>query len=494
MAEFRVPTDQGDVLIQTPRPPKDAADRDAMIRSALDAGQFTPADQPSLYQRAARSAANLAGEMVVGGPNAPLPGGLHYPGMTDIAQSGMRFAIPQTETQLGTAIGASVMPGGPVARIIGGALGGGTGATIEGRSPIGGAIEGGLGVALSEGGGAVAGKLARSIPGARRQINFTDAAKTAEIIGDLVPALREIAKTPEGLKRAAIGAVVKGDKTALNLIGDRYVEKLTEVGHMIHNNKLTLPTLAEQIPVTPTPPLYGPTGRLLTTSTPAPTYKLMTLTEAVDKLKDLGYAGYAGTKDNPATRTIQGLSSRELWQGALDDIKRELMKFNPTGEAVIAFEAARTEWALGRSFLALLRNPGTFRGVPDGVEFNMNGLREAFERSFYKFQRSLMSSDLDRFSTVLYRGAPIGSVDILPPGAGRVTDALTNVFGRGAGGSPSALSVPLRTILPNIGAQYTGRPPLSLPPGAQRTGNAIFAPGAAEYLRSLGTPVAPEQP
>jgi hypothetical protein len=66
------------------------------------------------------------------------------------------------------------------------------------------------------------------------------------------------------------------------------------------------------------------------------------------------------------------------------------------------------------------------------------------------------------------RGAGQGQ-DVLPSGSGHMLDALMQAFGRGQNtGAAQYLGVPLRTLLPNIGAQYTGRQPLNLPPVLQQ--------------------------
>ena len=70
---------------------------------------------------------------------------------------------------------------------------------------------------------------------------------------------------------------------------------------------------------------------------------------------------------------------------------------------------------------------------------------------------------------VLTRGGGVGTRDILAPGQGRMSDAFMQSFGRGTNtGSLQALGVPFRTLLPNVGSQYAGQAPYSLPPELQK--------------------------
>jgi hypothetical protein len=62
-------------------------------------------------------------------------------------------------------------------------------------------------------------------------------------------------------------------------------------------------------------------------------------------------------------------------------------------------------------------------------------------------------------------------------------DALMQTIGRGTNtGSINALGVPSRTLLPNLGSQYTGRAPYSLPPALQTILDVVSQRTGDEYL------------
>lgn len=422
--------------------------------------------QPGLVQRAvsavARPLTSAFGGLVQGLANVggmETSAGFQRPpeisGVSPEARGIAEFVVPQTTTQAG--ITAGTLAGGPFGvapRIAGATLGGAFGGAFGEEGPLAGGIEGFVGGAAGELFGAAWGKIARSRPGGRQAVNFKDVDAIASEIGDLVPPLKNL-RTPQDLKRASVSVQHRRE------LGDRYDGALTEVDRLIGRNKIVAPSLGVTHGV-PTG-VMGPSGAPVTQQAPKP----LTIAEAVRAASEIGFSGFGGAKDTPILRTMAAKQRRETYAAALGEIKTELMRLNPTGEAVTAFEAARKEYAVGITFLNILRDtPGVFRRLPGGQEVNVNALRQGFERKFSKLEVTLLPDELERITRVLYRGAPLGAGDIMASSTGNMSSAANQLLRSGGGTGTLGVLAP-RTLLPNVGSEYAGRAPFSLGPATQ---------------------------
>jgi len=114
-----------------------------------------------------------------------------------------------------------------------------------------------------------------------------------------------------------------------------------------------------------------------------------------------------------------------------------------------------------------LSDRNAFQGLNNRILLNRNQLSDYLAQNREDLTSRLGPQGYDALVERVLGGAQPGTRDILTPGGGGVTDAFMQTFGRGQGGSPQLLGAPLRTALPNLGSQYTGRRPFSLPPQVQ---------------------------
>jgi len=355
-----------------------------------------------------------------------------------------RFLVPQTPTEAGVLAGT--LAAGPLAAPLRGAMAVGTrigsaiaGGTVGGATeghPVAGAIQGAIAGTLGEGISAGIGKLARSLPGAKRAINQTDADVVAEEIGKYLPGLRE-AKSPADLKKFALS--LGGKKNHETLFSNRMDHVADLIGG--EDRLVSLPSLMGDTPTT--------------------------FAMALRRIREIGHSAFAGKADIPIQRTLTGAERRHTWQVAKRELEDAILRLNPTGEALALFRTANRDYAVGSSLFSMLRQPGAFTGLHDTVLLNLNHLRSQFERRLSKFENVLEPAELAQLTDVLYRGGKFGTRDILAAGEERVLDAVRGVI-RGKGGSGGAgvwelVTVPLKSILPGIADQYVGKaPPLSL--------------------------------
>ena len=117
---------------------------------------------------------------------------------------------------------------------------------------------------------------------------------------------------PSELLRAGLS---KGAGSFHRALGDRLMGKIDQVTEIIGGKPLNVPSLSP--PSTKTipagPKLYDASGKSL--QKPEATVQVnhpVSVKEASDLLKQIGYAGFGGSKDTQ--RTIVGLPSRQQWQ------------------------------------------------------------------------------------------------------------------------------------------------------------------------------------
>lgn len=465
--------------------------------------RLQPAEQPGHVKRLMATITSAVSGLIQGGGNAMMsesgPGMAlagapinteRPPQRTDMSDALAKLVVPQSATDIG--IMAGTMGGGGIAakagltglravgtRVLGSTVGGaGGGATDDTGAGYGGlmGLAGGL---LGETIGAGVSRMMRGAPGARQKINDEDAKAISAEIAKIVPELAHL-KTPLDLKKAGIRMAER------KAIGDRYLKDTKEVDRLIGNNKITVPSLGD--PGHISTGTMGPSGDVITK--PSGTVP-MSLFEAVERLKALGHAGYGGGKDVPAGRTYAGRDSRQAWEDAIGEIKAELKKFNPTGEAVALFDDARRRFAVGITWLGMLKQGQVFRRTPEGPEMAANSLRGLFETKYSKFERSMLPDELAALEGAIYRGAPVGSGDLMASSTGRMSGAALQILRSGSGSGGLAALTP-RTFLPNIGSQYAGRQPFALGNPAQTGIDLGVQRLVNPLLQGLGAPGLPE--
>lgn len=429
------------------------------LKNRAGVGEQPP---PTFAQRAVSAVATPLTNIATQGLSTILDTGLSPYNMDALSRTIAETAIPQTPTDVLTTAGTvaaglatgGMGPLGAAAMRTGGSMvGSGAGALLEGKSPMEAVNQvgwTGLLTSAMEGIGFGLGKLWRGTAAGRRAIANTRQDDVALQISTYVPGLDQF-KNAADLKRAILSRAENSPKLQMD---DRLLAAIGKVDDLIGNNKINVPALAtEQLPTRS----FVPQG-------PAP----MTLRDAIEELKNRAQAAYAGAQGLPATRTHVGSEARGEWKDAIGEIKAELMRLNPTGEAAALFESSRREWAVGNALLRTL--PDAFKGYPNYVEFDLNRVRQLYEKSYSKFERSFAPGEREAFEKILYQGGLFGSRDALPgqPGMAAAASQLL----RQGGGTGTVGTLPVRTLFPNLGAQYThgpGQAPLSLP-GSVQTG------------------------
>lgn len=136
--------------------------------------------------------------------------------------------------------------------------------------------------------------------------------------------------------------------------------------------------------------------------------------------------------------------------------------------ALPIWDRAQNQYARGQEILTRIKDPKLYRRYPDEVQFNTPYLQAKMAEPKVRKNvtgdfgeagyRALTTGSLNR-------GGEPGTVDILTPLQGHAGDAARSAFGRGRNtGSTQLLGVPLRSALPNIGSQYAGQTPYTMPP------------------------------
>lgn len=371
-------------------------------------------------------------------------------------ESVAKTLVPQNEIELGMILGtagagmaARALGAGRLAsagaRVLGGALGGEAGGQVAGEPTGTGAVIGGTSTLAGEGVGFLAGKVTRSASPAA--VAKKDAARLGEVIEEVVPTLKG-KRTGVDLDR-----MVYDPQAGKFPLGDFYDRMITTADNAIGKRDIKVPALGGW----------------------------MSLGEAVEALKRVGHAGFAG-KGDPGSRTIAGKETRELFTAAIKEIEGELRRLDPSEAALKAFQSGRREYSLGVAFIDLLRKSDAFLRGPNRVDVDMAKVQTYLAKNRSKYISRLTPTEFQDLVQAVYRGGPIGSRDVVGRAMGPA-DALSQM-GRSGGGTGTVAVLGPRTLLPGVGNQYTGRPPFTLPDSAQvgldyilqRAGGAALRP------------------
>lgn len=311
---------------------------------------------------------------------------------------------------------------GPPGRVVGGGVGGGVGGYIE-HGPSGilpGAAKGaGLNV-LAELIPALGGKLLRSGPGAKGRIAETDALNLGQEIGRQSPPLAG-AQTANELRGLAAGP----GRDALGAAKETAIQEI--------ERQLTGPLNIQGSP--------------------------RTLREANDLLSTVGARAFG---KNPLERNILGVDQRQLYGQIANEIEMGLpANLRP------AWQTAQADYKKGLALLKPLQSSSAVRQYPSEVQLNTPALQSyiANPKNEAALRNKLGDEGFEALVNVLTRGGGIGTRDILASGQGRMRDALLQTIGRGTNtGSVNMLGVPVRTFTPNVGSEYAGTAPYTMPP------------------------------
>ena len=411
---------------------------------------------------------------------------------TDVA----KFVVPQTPIEAGALAGTLVAPPlaaarplataitklgpklGPVlTRILGGAVGGEAGGLASGETPGKGTLVGGGTNVAGEVVGAGGGKIVRSLPWMKGVINRADAARIGRTAGEISPPLAG-AKTGKDFQ----GLV---EDRGLSALGAAKEEALARVEGMLPGKQgppwtAEFPAGAIRAPSLKTRELPFDSSR------PAG----ISLRDASDELSRIGELL---SSRQPLDPNVSRVDLARRYGELVAEIGQGLEQAGGP-EARAAWEAGQTAYRKGRGIYDFLRDTKVLE--PGGVT---SPLIDEGSLNIVKLQRSLMDptvaadlrkalgpEDFDRLAQAIFRGADRTKIDRMALGGGGPLDALMQVLRGQNTGFSQTWRVPIATVLPNLGSQYAGRAPYSLPPALQaildvalqRMGGSAMAPEA----------------
>ena len=136
------------------------------------------------------------------------------------------------------------------------------------------------------------------------------------------------------------------------------------------------------------------------------------------------------------------------------------------------------------------REGQAFQGLPNRIMLNTPTIQKYVSDNRAELQAKLGDDGYRELVDAIYAGGQIGTRDIPTPGSGEALTALRQVYGRGQGGAPQIVGSALRTALPNLGAQMTGRGFYRVPSALQAAMDAIGASGLEEAQKRM-VPIGP---
>lgn len=357
-----------------------------------------------------------------------------------------------------------------LSRLTGTLLGGEAGNVAVGEAPGTGAGGRAVGGVIGEGVGAAGGKFVRSRPWAKGAISEGHSK-------DLLGTLRDI--DPD------IGRVIESQQVKPTLKGGTTAAKIQQ-GIKSGDVQNTASASMERD--------VGAVNML----SGAPRYNQPALQQAYDSMPPLAQQQMVGAVD-PRGFTLQQAQAVRSW------VSGPAFSQSPQGQGVGKVPQQKlvgdmtTEIEGGLSPVALplwnqanrrysgtmgatdaLSDRNAFQGLNNRILLNRNQLSDYLAQNREDLTRRLGPQGYDAFVERVLGGAQPGTRDILASGGGSPTDAFMQTFGRGQGGSPQLIGAPLRAVLPNVGSQYTGRQPYSLPNVLQQALDAFMQRGTGQ--------------
>lgn len=492
-------------------------DDEQRVPAATPGGVIWDTSQPDLARETARAASmrerpDPSGwyERYVAGPATGVARrGFEAAGALDVA-SGIKtpeqaaeraemyseFVIPQTGIEAGALAGTIAAPVllparaaaklGPkmapiLSRILFGAGGGELGGEVTGETPGKGALIGGGTNVAGEVASTAGSKLLRSLPWMKGLINRMDAKRIGNAVGDISPPLSG-AKKPMDFQELI-------EERGLPALGTAKEDVLRRVEGMLPGRQGP-PWTADLPPGSIRMPSLGTRELPFDASKPAG----MSLREANAELSKIGDMLHG---DIPLDPRFKDRDLKKLYGELTQEISRGLeASGGPAARA--EWEAGQAAYRKGRAVYDVLRQSKVLE-QGSGAGNPIDDLAEHGMLNVVKLQRLMMDPDVaaglrkalgpgdfNKFSDAVFRGAKRGAIDRTALGSGAPFDALATI-GRGQQSGAWSLPVALgRIFLPNVGAHYVGRPPLTLPSrlqsildvALQRTGGAALDPEA----------------
>jgi hypothetical protein len=133
-----------------------------------------------------------------------------------------------------------------------------------------------------------------------------------------------------------------------------------------------------------------------------------------------------------------------------------------------AFQKTQEAYAAGLDYLKKIANPNNWIPGSKGIEFDSRALQKGLAKSPLEQQRTgerLGEAGSDALIDAVTRGEGLGRVDKIPSGGGGFLDALMEFLRGSKSGSMGPVQAAIRSVAPNVGAQYIGRTPYTIDPG-----------------------------
>jgi len=408
--------------------------------------------------------------------------------------------VPQTPTGAGATLG--MLPfGGPVGRVLGAAGGAALGSAASGNdlATVGkdAGLYGAVG-ALGEGASAVGSKILRSLPWMKGLINEGVASGTADVARTVNPALGPAIETA----REGVSPMLKGGTTAAalqemalgsggkNAMSDAFRQGMLDTTLAAQGQGISSPAMM-------TAWRRFPSGldaagnvtdelahNLWRATAPDPSGMFSPM-QAERILAELGEAAFKGEAASPIARGMGGLALRDLYRQAKEQAYASLPQ-----PASGVFEGTRRAFAGGEAITEGLRQPQAFQGLPNRIMLNTPSVGQYLSTHRAELEEKLGADGFRALTDAILAGGQVGTRDILTPGSGSPMAALAQVYGRGQGGAPQIVGSAVRTALPNLGSEATGRSRFTVDPGVQALLDYLGVQAADQFQQAQnGTPI-----
>lgn len=396
-----------------------------------------------------------------------------------------RQVVPQTPAGgAGAVAGAAAAPFGLLANILAPAIAAGGASLLSGNpeqeAGVDAALAGGIGGAskvITQGGSA----LIRALPWMKGLINESQAQGLQGVIGGInrdaslavndqaVSPLLKGGTTMAKLRQAATGgdlhqAASDSMGAAMKQI-DALAGSPSLAGDALNRGYEMLPQIIKD-------ELIGPLG--------AQGYTL----EQAQAIRS--YMGSKAFAQSPQGQGLTPAAQQSLWKKMTDEINSFLP---PEGQALWA--QANKQYGGISVIDEFLNERAATQGLPNRMFLNRNTLSDYLDVNRADLIRRMGREQYDQVVQSVLGGAQPGTRDILTPGAGTPLSALLQTLGRGTNtGSINAVGVPLRTALPGVGSEWTGRAAFGADPGVQALMNYLTQQQADDFRRAQqGQPV-----
>jgi hypothetical protein len=327
----------------------------------------------------------------------------------------------------------------PLARVLGGTAAGAAGSAIDTGDPSTGALTGGAITAATETAIPMGSKVVRSLPWMKGHISELDSSRIGKTIEDIVPQLKGVRTTPD---LQNMGRVYDSGKKNL-------VDLFKDIESQVGTVPISVPSINNQ--------------------------GTITVSEALKELGKIGSAGYTPnwSRIDPMVRTTVGMDARAMREQVLNEIRQEMQRLGspvvggqPGTPYLEQYDKAREMYLKGLGLLKMFKSSQPYREFPNAQQqLYTPALQKYLSENRGELLQRLGPKDFQKLVDSVQRGGELGTRDVLTPGHGGPLDAVL-AWSRGQNtGATQMFRVPVTTMLPNIGSQYTGRAPYTAPEG-----------------------------